>query len=380
MPLRIDATSCRPELLLVLAGAVSAGTGGATPLEHATLPHLRSLAATGTVGALDPVAPGLPVTRAAAAAALLGLRLDAPLDPGAVAMESLGKLLADGEHCTVVEVLDVTGASAPVLEVQRAAAALQSQLRFSRVVGQLGGHRLLVAGSTDLQLPRLEGLMLRQLPQGGRPPRTLDHTTVVIAGAGSALLGVGGLAGARTVALARAELGARGEGPAENLRSIALAELSAGAQTVIVESLAAQSARAVAAADRARLAAVRTALERIDRTLIAPLAAAAGWLGARFAVTSDLPRRTRGAPVAGLVPVVRAGDRGAQAAAANTRARVRLLAPLGTTPPPAYCERALPSLSRLAHPFAAGDSARGPGRDEAPITARRARPAAMLAG
>lgn len=335
-----------PRLLLVLAGAASELGPGRTALELARLPRLTALAAAGRSARLRTVADHLPVTGTTAAAALLGTVPPVPLDAGAVAVQAFGLRLAADEGCTLVDVLDLLGNPAPALDVQRATEALRLRLTWHRIVAVRRGNQVLVAGALPPVLPVVEGLELRPTPRGFLPAHRLGADTLVIAEAGASLLGVASVLGARIEPVdVRRDPGA--DPIPGRLRERALAALIAGQPTVVVESNAALHARRLVAGGAIREATLIAVLEQLDRELIGPLSAAAGWIGASLAVTTDLPRTAAGRPLRGDVPLVLAGPRTVVVPEAAP-----LLAPLGTTPPPPYSERGASALPLVVAPFA----------------------------
>lgn len=334
-----------PRVVLVLAGASTVMGMGSTPLEQARMPHLAALGHSGRVGRLRTVAQHLPIGETTAAAALLGTVPPVALDPGAVAAEALGRLLATDECCTLVDVVDHAGEPAPALDVQRAVDALRHQLAWHRIVGIRNGHQVLIAGGTRPVLPLIDGLDLRPADHGFLPSRQLDASTVVVAAEGSTLLGVASLLGAQVEGVDAAR-GMVHDPVPSRLRSRAIRALIGGARTVVVESRAPLEARRGPRGMAGHAQAVRACLEALDRELVGPLGTAAAWMGASLAVTADLARRADGAAVRGEVPIVMAGPR-----SVFTPEPAPLLAPLGTTLPPRYCERAVAGAPIVASPF-----------------------------
>lgn len=335
-----------PRVVLVLAGAAREPGRAPTALELASMPQLAGLANVGRVGRLRAVAAHLPPTETSAAATSLGMVPPMALDPGAVAIEALGRALATDEHCTVVEVLDLFGDPAPALDVERAESILRHQLRWQRVIGVVRGHQVLVAGAVPAKLPEIEGLRLNPLPAGFLPPPLLHGETVVVAAEGSMLLGVGSLLGATTLAVDATRADVRDPVPGR-LRTQATSALIDGASTIVIESRAAISARRnsrdAATAERA----VATALSMLDRELVGPLRAATSWTGAALVVTADVLRDDRGRPVLGEVPIVMSGPRDTFLVEPAP-----LLSPLGTAPVPAHSERGVAELPVVGTPHA----------------------------
>ncbi|MDQ8045668.1 MAG: hypothetical protein AAGC46_07265 [Solirubrobacteraceae bacterium] len=335
-----------PRVVLVLAGAAGEIGETATALERARMPQLGALVAAGRVGRLRTVASHLPVNDTTAAAALLGTVPPVHLDPGAVASEALGGLLAADESCTLVEVVDLLGDPAPALDVQRAIDAMHHQLSWHRIVGVRNGHQVLVAGAAEPRLPEIDGLHLRPAEHGLLPQRQLDHGTVVVADEGSTLLGVASLLGARCEAVdpTRAE---RHDPVPARLRERAIASLLAGARTVVVETRAPIQARRGLRERSLRDRTLRECLEHLDRELIGPLRSASAWTGSCLSVTADMPRTLLGEPVRGEVPLVISGPR-----AVLVTGHAPMAPPPGSSLPPRHCERALVDAPIVTSPFA----------------------------
>ena len=310
------------------------------------MPQLSALARTGRVGRLRAVSSHLPVTETSAAATSVGTIPPMALDPGAVAIEALGLVLATDESCTVVEVLDLHGEPAPALDVERAAAALRSQLRWQRVAGVTRGNQILIAGAVPSVLPQIEGLRLEPLAPGFLPSPMLDRGMVVIAAQGSVLLGVASMLGATAVPIDASKADVHDPVPAR-LRARASNALLSGAHTVIVESRAPLQARRGQRDDAGRERAVAAALAQLDREMIGPLRATTSWVGACISVTADLLRSASGAPVRGEVPIAMAGPR-----SVFMPEPAPLLAPLGTSLVPGYSERGVAELPVVSSPLA----------------------------
>lgn len=352
-----------PRLLVVLAGAATHGTRTATALERATVPSLAAMAERGHCGRLRTIPPHLPVEEGSSLAALLGTALPEPLDPGTLAAEASGALLAPGERCGLVEVLDHAGEPAPALHVARAVEVLRGRLPRHRVVAVRRGNQVLLAGATGIDaLPSVQGLELRLAPAGYLPERpALDERTVVVATAGSIILGVARLLGARALAVDGVLAGGRDLVPAR-LRSAGAGALLHGASTVIVEAAAPLLARRGHRDEPARERAVAAALSQLDRELIGPLRTAAAWRGAGFVVTADVARRTTGQPVEGDVPIIVAAAREHEAAEPAAGAALD-----GVLLPPRYSERGVAERPIVTSPFAVP-----PARDpDAPLRFRR---------
>lgn len=352
-----------PRLLVVLAGAASVGTTTPTALERASLPALSALASSGRTGRLRAVAPHLEADASTAHATLLGVALSEALDPAAVAAESVGATVGAGEQYALIEVLDHTGEPAPALHVGRAVEVIRAQLPWHRVATVRRGNHVLLAGPSRPVLPDVDGLELRMAPSGLVPERpALDHGTLVIATAGSLLIGVARLLGAAVVIVDGTRAGRQDPVPAR-LRTAAAAALLGGARTVVVESTAPLVARRGHRDDASRERAVAGALAMLDRELVGPLAATASWARASFAVTADVARVSAGQPTAGDVPLIAALGRDEQIAPPHRSAPVAE----GVTPPPPYSERGVSDRPIVTSPFTIP-----PARDpEAPLRFRR---------
>ncbi|MEH3055191.1 MAG: hypothetical protein PGN13_14525 [Patulibacter minatonensis] len=336
-----------PRLVVVLAGAATVGTLTPTALERASMPNLAALAMGGRVGRLRAVPPHHPVDATSAHATLLGATLPDALDPAAVSAEAAGALVAPGERCTLVEVLDHVGDAAPALHVARALEVLRGQLADYRVAAVRRGNQLLLAGPGRPKMPVVDGLQLTAAPAGHLPSAPpLDPSTVAIAAAGSSLLGVARLLGATPVMVDGMRAGRHDPVP-ERLRSAALRALLGGAATIVVETTAPLIARRGLRDDPSRERAAAAVLSLLDRELLGPLRTAAAWRGAGFVVTSDIARASSGPPVRGDVPIVVAGGHGE-----TTTARGARVGSDGTLLPPVYSERGQLGRAIVTSPFA----------------------------
>ncbi|MBJ7471431.1 MAG: hypothetical protein JHD16_09015 [Solirubrobacteraceae bacterium] len=334
-----------PRLVLVMAGAAGPTDRVPTALELAAMPQLAGIARTGRVGRLHAVASHLPVSETSAAATALGTIPPMALDPGAVAIEALGRVLASDESCTVVVVLDHHGDPAPALDVERAAATLRSQLRWQRVAGVTRGNQILIAGAVPSVLPQVDGLRLEPMAAGFLPSPILNRDTVVVAADGSMMLGVASLLGATAIPVNPAKGDVHDPVPGR-LRATATTALLQGAHTVVVETRAPLLARRGQRDDAARQRLVAGVLSQVDRELIGPLRTATSWVNACISVTADLSRRPDGTPVRGDVPIAMAGPR-----AVFMPEPAPLLAPPGTTFVPAYSERGVADQPAVSTPF-----------------------------
>lgn len=228
-------------ILVILDGASEPLRPGApTSLEQARTPALDALVGEGRLSRLATVAPGLPAGSECAIPALLGWTPPAPVDRGAV-------------EAAAHEIAVPAGARA--WRVDHDPSPLDGY-----AVHRLRGHRRLLVGPPPLPAG------VPAWPEGVVPERVLDESTVVV-GARGAAIGVARLMGAATVV----PDGATGE-PDSDLAAKARAALDAitgGATRVVVHVGGADEA----AHQRDRAAKV-AAIERADRELIAPLAAA----------------------------------------------------------------------------------------------------------
>ncbi len=274
------------EVLVILDGASEPlRTGEATSLELAVTPALDALARAGSLSRVETVAAGLPAGSESAIPALLRWTPPAPVDRGMLEAAARGVALAPGERAWRVDVLDRDGERAAVDATIRAAARLAAA--DGHRVHRLAGHRLLLVGPPPPDLCRFGGHMDPQIStarlylwtEGVVPPRVLDAGTVVVGAAGAAI-GAARLLGAATVVPA----GATGDVDTD-LRAKAHAAGSAierGAERVVVHVGAPDEA-----AHRRDRAAKVAALERADRELVAPLAAAVREVGGSLRVCPD---------------------------------------------------------------------------------------------
>jgi len=250
-----------------------------TSLERASTPTLDALARDGSLSRLRTVPAGLAPGSEVAIPVLLGWPPTAPVDRGAIEAAAHGIEVPPGERAWRVDVLGGAGVAAhpDVASIRRAARAL----RFgapAHAVHPLGGHRLLLVGPAPLP-EAAWAPYLRVWPEGVAVPRTLDATTVVVAARG-ACAGVARMLGARLVV----PEGATGhtDTALAAKASAATEALTAGAPHVVVHAAGADAA----AHDRDAGAKVAF-LERVDRELIAPLAAAVVRADGRLRVCPD---------------------------------------------------------------------------------------------
>jgi 2,3-bisphosphoglycerate-independent phosphoglycerate mutase len=231
------------DVLLILDGATDPAP---STLDQAHTPALDRLVTEGETEWLELLDPGVPVGSETAIASLLGWRPNGPVDRALVEAAARGLEPAAGELVWRVDLH--------------------------------GGHRLLLFAVPPL--PEIEARVpVRVWPDGSRPPRMLDHATVVIGAAGAAT-GLAALMGAR----AAVPPGATGK-PGSDLagkRRAALEAIREGAERVVVHVGGADEA--AHARDRAAKVAV---LEAADRELTGPLAEAVQAIEGALRVCAD---------------------------------------------------------------------------------------------
>jgi len=274
-------------VLVILDGASEPLGEQPTALEAARTPALDALAPAGALSRLRTVAPGLPAGSETAIPALLGWTPPAPVDRGAVEAAAFGVRVDGGERAWRVDALAADGARADATGTATAAEHLRTLAPRHRI-HQLAGHRLLLVGPPPLPAELCpfgyptgtqRDTALRAWPEGIVPPRVLDARTVVV-GARGAATGVARLMGARVVVPAGATGGV--DTSLEAKARAALAAIAEGAARVVVH--VGGPDEAAHARDRAGKVA---AIERADRELIAPLAAAVGEAGGTLRVCPD---------------------------------------------------------------------------------------------
>ena len=254
-----------PGVLVILDGA-SEPWDGSTPtsLERACTPALDTLARAGVLTRARTVAVGLPAGSETAIPALLGWTPTRPVDRGAIEAAAHRIPIARACRAWRIDALDMDRARADPAATARAALALAAASP-THAVHRLGGHRLLLVGPEPLP-EAARAAHLRVWPDGDVLPRILDERTVVVAARGAAA-GVAALLGARVLV----PDGATGD-PASDLDSkarAAIAAMTGGTPSVVVHLGGADEAA------HARDGAGKVAfIERADRQLIAPLAAA----------------------------------------------------------------------------------------------------------
>ena len=265
------------DVLVILDGACEAPGAPDSTLQEAYTPALDRLVCEGRLTWLQTVAPGLPVGSETAIAGLLGWRPRAPVDRGAIEAAARGIVAPAGHRAWRVDVTDGRGGRGGETAAAAAAAQLRVQL-CGHAVHEIGGHRLLLLGPAPL--PRMPaGLRLRVWPEGARPPRMLDHSTVVIGAAGAAI-GLARLLGAAAVV----PPGATGR-PDSDLAAksqAALAAIAAGAHRVVVHVGGADEA----SHDRDRPAKIAV-IETADRDVIGPLMQAVRAVAGQLRVCPD---------------------------------------------------------------------------------------------
>jgi 2,3-bisphosphoglycerate-independent phosphoglycerate mutase len=335
-------------VLVILDGA-SEPVRGRTSLERAATPTLDALCAAGTLSRVRTVAPWLPAGSESAIPALLGWTPPAPVDRGFVEAAAHGVAVGPGERAWRVDVLDREGGGrAGAAATARAAAALRDALGRHRV-HRLAGHRLLVVGPNERRLSssiaKENVAHLRWWAEGVVPPRVLDSSTTVISARGAAA-GLARLMGARVVVPAGTTGDARTDLRAK--AAAAFAAIDRGAARVVVHVGAPDEA----AHERDPEAKV-AAIERIDRELLAPLAAATRRAGGTLRVTPDHGCDPRtGEHDADPVPCLdwpaagwlRAGDAASTAGASAPAGPTPAAAPNASVAPRRLTERAVAAL------------------------------------
>jgi 2,3-bisphosphoglycerate-independent phosphoglycerate mutase len=266
------------DVLVILDGAGEPLDGARpTSLELARTPALDALARGGTLSRLRTVPVGLPAGSEAAIPVLLGWTPTAPVDRSTIEAAAHGIPVPAGARPWRVDVVDGDGRRADAVTTRRAARALRVGAP-GNAVHQLSGHRLLLVGAAPLP-DAARAPDLRVWPDGVAVPPTLDATTVMIAARGAGA-GVAALLGARVVV----PDGATGD-PDTDLgakAAAAIAALEAGAEHLVVHVGGAdEAAHALDAAGKVGF------LERADRELIAPLAAAVSRAGGSLQVCPD---------------------------------------------------------------------------------------------
>ncbi len=253
------------DVLVILDGA-SEPLGGAraTSLERASTPALDALAREGTLSRLRMVPAGLAPGSEVAIPTLLGWIPDGTVDRGAIEAAARGIAVAPGERAWRVDAVTPDGDRAGDAATRRAARALQADA-CAHAVHRLAGHRLLLVGPPPLPAAT-RAVGLRVWPEGVVISPTLERSTVMVAAIGAAA-GIGRLMGARVLTPA----GATG-GPASDLAAKAACAVQAitGGATRVIVHVGGPDEAAHLLDFEAKVAVI----ERADRDLIAPLAAA----------------------------------------------------------------------------------------------------------
>lgn len=254
------------ELLIVLDGASEPWDGSRpTSLERARTPALDTLARDGQLARVRTIPDGLPAGSETAIPVLLGWVPAEPVDRASIEAAAHGIHVAPGQRAWRVDVRAADGARADAAATREAAHALATAAS-GHTVHRLAGHRLLLVGALPPPAAA-HAAHLRLWPSGALLPNELGEDTVVVA-ARAAACGIATLLGASVVV----PHGATGDG-ATNLHAktaAAVAALAGGATRVVVHVAGADEA-----AHTLNAAAKIAFLERSDRELVAPLAAAA---------------------------------------------------------------------------------------------------------
>jgi len=262
-------------VLVILDGASEPLGLAPTSLERARTPVLDQLAGEGTLMRLTTVGPGLAPGSEAAIPALLGWAPPAPVDRAALEAAARDIAVPAGQRAWRID--RDGGRRATDAATHRMATALRCELP-GHAVHAIGGHRLLVCGSAPWPAALARRPELRVWPDGVLPPRVLGSDTVVVAAPGAAA-GAGRLMGATVVV----PPGATGR-PDTDLAAKANAALEALRRAGRVVAHVGGPDEAAHACDAAAKVAL---LERIDRELLAPLAAAVRATAATLTVCPD---------------------------------------------------------------------------------------------
>jgi len=265
-------------VLVILDGASEPLSGTwATSLERASTPALDALTREGTLSRLRTVPAGLVPGSEVAIPTLLGWIPDGVVDRGAIEAAARGIAVAPGERAWRVDAVTPGGDRATDAATRRAAGALHADAP-AHAVHRLAGHRLLLVGPPPLPAAA-HAVGLRVWPEGVVIPPILERSTVMIAATGAAA-GIGRLMGARVDTPA----GATG-GPASDLAAkaeCAVQAITGGATRVVVHVGGPDEAAHLLDAE-AKVAVI----ERADRDLIAPLAAAVHSVAGTLRVCPD---------------------------------------------------------------------------------------------
>ncbi len=263
---------------MILDGASEPFDGARpTSLERARTPALDALARDGELARVRTVPEGLPAGSETAIPVLLGWAPAEPVDRASIEAAAHGIAVGPGAWAWRVDVRAPDGTRAGAAATRAAARALAASAP-GHAVHRLAGHRLLLVGAVPA--PRAaRGVHLRLWPEGAVLPRVLGADTVLVAARGAAC-GIATLLGATVVVPAAAT----GD-VATDLRAKAAAAVAAvdgGAARVVVHAAGADEA-----AHTLDAAAKVVFLERADRELVAPLAAAAARAGALLRICPD---------------------------------------------------------------------------------------------
>ena len=265
------------ELLVILDGASEPWDGARpTSLERARTPALDALASDGELARVRTVPDGLPAGSETAIPVLLGCVPAEPVDRASIEAAAHGIRVAPGQRAWRVDVRAADGARADAAATREAAHALATAAP-GHTVHRLAGHRLLLVGAAPPAAAH--AAHLRLWPAGAVLRNVLGEDTVVVA-ARAAACGIATLLGASVVV----PRGATGD-DATDLHAkaaAAVAVLGAGATRVVVHAAGADEA-----AHTLDASAKVAFLERADRELVAPLAAAAARHGVVLRICPD---------------------------------------------------------------------------------------------
>lgn len=264
------------DVLVILDGASEPLRETPTSLERARTPTLDELATTGALSRLRTIPAGLPAGSETAIPVLLGWTPSTPVDRGMIEAAAREIPLAEGHRAWRLDVIDLDGGRAEGLVVDRAAWELRAAAPRHSVLS-IGAHRLLLTGPPPLPAFARDGFRL--WAEGAMPPRLLGPETIIVAACGAAA-GVGRLMGAAVVVV---------DGSASSLdttlqakAACALSAIARRANRVVVHVGAPDEA-----AHRRDPVAKVEAIERIDHTLLAPIADAVRHAGGTLRVCPD---------------------------------------------------------------------------------------------